>query len=211
MVGNAHSTQAYPPDANRQVTEGATPIMDTKELTLSVAVLAELRKRVCAAYDGAKVDFADQLEPGTKMTARSPLTGAKLGSVWVTDPDPAATVTDRTALDAWIAATYPEKTRETITDTAEALAVLREHAPELIGTEVPDWARAEVTRASDAAGAPVGPGGELDVPGVELRDKKPTVSQKAAAGAGDEIESLVRAGYIDPATGQLRAIEGVAA
>lgn len=185
--------------------------METKELTLSVAVLAELRKRVCAAYDGSKAEFAEQLERGTRLTARSPLSGTKLGTVWVTDPDPAATVVSRSELDGWLAATYPEKTRETITDTAEALAVLREHAPHLIGSEVPDWARNEVVKASDSAGVPVGPGGEADVPGVELRAKNPVVSQRLTTGAGEEIAELVRAGYIDPATGELRTIEGGAA
>lgn len=143
---------------------------------------AELAKQRAAA--------ADVMEPGEAHPVRTPA-GEMLARVRMSNPQPVKTarITDHVALTEWIGREYPERivVTPTVSDrTADVLAVLSEHAPHLVqlSTSVPEWATTEIVAASRKAGEPVGPGGELDVPGivVETTVGEPSVSvaEKAA-------------------------------
>lgn len=139
---------------------------------LAVAVTAQLAKMVKAAGDRARLDAADVLDNGDSVTLRSP-DGVKLGKAVCTDPNPVAVVSDKDALTAWLHETYPdqvETTEEVSGDTSAVLEVLREHAPHLVvrTSRLAKGAIPDVLAASAEAGAPVGPGGEVDVPGVRV-------------------------------------------
>lgn len=145
---------------------------------VAAAVTTALAKMVKAAGDAARAKAEGLLDEGASVTLYSPL-GAKLGKALVTDPEATAVVTNRSTLDAWLLVTYPEQSEpveEISPDTTAVLAVLREFAPDLvihsrrpIDRMVPD-----VLAASADAGQPMGPDGELDIPGVAV-NKKPGV------------------------------------
>lgn len=145
---------------------------------LAAAVATALAKMVKAAGDEARAKADGILDEGASVTLYSPL-GAKLGKALVTDPEASAVVTDRNLLNSWLVHAYPDQveTVEAISpDTDAVMAVLEKHAPELIirfqrpiDRMVPD-----VLAASSEAGVPMGPDGELEVPGVAVT-KKPGV------------------------------------
>lgn len=139
---------------------------------LAVAVTAQLAKMVKAAGDTARLDAADVLDPGDSTTLRTP-SGAKLGKALRTDPPAQATVTNKAALNDWLRRTYPDQvhtTEEPSPDTTAVLAVLRKHAPHLIVrvSRIAERMVPDVLAASVEAGQPVGPDGEMDVPGVTV-------------------------------------------
>lgn len=145
---------------------------------VAAAVTTALAKMVKAAGDEARAKADGVLDEGASVTLYSPL-GAKLGKALVTDPEATAVVSDRNLLTAWLMHAYPDQveTVEAISpDTESVMAVLEKHAPELIirfkrplDRMIPD-----VLAASAEAGEPMGPDGELDVPGVAV-NKKPGV------------------------------------
>lgn len=185
--------------------------MNAKGHALAVAVLTELQKRVAAMLDEHRGAVGSLLDKGDRVSVRSPLSGEGLGTVTMTDPKPKAMVTDPEELDDWIAEHYPEKTewrRVVVGSEDEVLAVLAEHAPHLVTTQrhVPDWARAEVLRASAEAGVPCGPGGEADVPGVAVEPQPGRLQYRATAGSGHAIDALVQAGLVDLTSGEVREL-----
>lgn len=145
---------------------------------LAAAVATALAKMVKAAGDEARANADGILDEGASVTLYSPL-GAKLGKALVTDPEASAVVTDRNLLNSWLVRAYPDQveTVEAISPDFDAvMAVLEEHAPELIVriTRPIDRMIPDVLAASSEAGVPMGPDGELDVPGVAV-NKKPGV------------------------------------
>lgn len=147
---------------------------------LAVAVTASLAKMVKAAGDEARAKADSVLDEGASVTLYSPL-GAKIGKALRTDPEPTAVVTNQAKLNAWIRENYPDQvvnTEEVSPDTKAVLAVLRKHAPELIvrTSRLADRMVPDVLAASAEAGEPMGPDGELDVPGVAV-NKRPGVLQ----------------------------------
>lgn len=147
---------------------------------LAAAVTTALAKMVKAAGDEARAKADGILDEGSSVTLYSPL-GAKIGKALVTDPVPTAVVTNQAQLNAWLRDTYPDQivnTEEVSPDTKAVLAVLRKHAPELIvrTSRLADRMVPDVLAASAEAGEPMGPDGELDVPGVAV-NKRPGVLQ----------------------------------
>lgn len=134
-----------------------------------------------------------------RVTAVSPLDGTVLGTITKSNPSPTATVDERVFAD-WMSANYPERVtwQSRITAMEAAIAVLRVHAPELLESSVvvAPYAVAEVQRLSAAAGRPVGPGGELDVPGITVGTKPGVVSVRTEATAADAIAGLITSGRV---------------
>lgn len=174
--------------------------MNSKMHALATAVLAELGKRVKALEKQHRGSIESLLDKGDRVSVRSPLDGSKIGTVSMTDPAPKARVSDQAALDGWVSERYPEKVvvSEDITDARAAVEVLRQHAPHLLAEVryVPDWAVGEVLRASEQAGAPVGPGGEVEVPGVEVEPQPGRLQYRPGKEAAELVEQLVQAGMV---------------
>lgn len=147
---------------------------------VAAAVTTALAKMVKAANDTTRAKAEGTLDEGASVTLYTPL-GGKLGKALVTNPDATAVVTSQSKLDGWLLEAYPdqaEETEEVSPDTGAVLAALREFAPELVVRTQRPIARMvpDVLAASAEAGEPMGPDGELDVPGVAV-NKKPGVLQ----------------------------------
>jgi hypothetical protein len=178
------------------------PSPDNADLFLRTAALKVISDYTKARYNEAREEVAKQLNKGDRKTVRSPLGDVKVGQVWVTDPKPECTVTDRSALTDWLAEHYPATTKtgyEVIGSDAEIIAVLFEHAPHLL-REVraidPDQLR-ELKANSVALGAVIGPGGETDIPGIEVKEPDGVVTCKPDSGGLQAVMDLYRAGRLD--------------
>lgn len=165
-------------------------------------VLSVIKTRVTKAFDVAHKDNGF-LKRGDRLTITDPLNDrVKIGTVSKTDPDDTAEVSDREAFTAWMAENYPEQVRQAVrvTGTAdEVAAVLAVHAPHLLSaprTEVRDWAQGAVLKRSANAGAPVGPGGEVDVPGVKVVPGKSGLQVRPNAQAEQVITALWQSGRL---------------
>ncbi len=158
-------------------------------------VLAEATKRIAAREKLVRAVFGQRYSDGQKETFRSPLDGARVGSVWRTDPDAQWRVTDRAAFEADML-TYPGNLDVHVgiaaEDMPEALAVLAEHAPALITetSRLAEGVEAAALAQSRATGIAAAAGIELVKPAGTLTVK---VDPKAGAAA---IERMVHAGLI---------------
>lgn len=180
------------------------PSPDTapEDLFLRTAALKVISEYTAARYNDARAKVAAELNKGDRKTVRSPLGDVKVGQVWVTDPKPVCAITDRTALTEWLTEHYPAMTKtgyEVIGSDPEIVAVLFEHAPHLL-REVraidPDQLR-ELKANSVAIGAVVGPGGETDVPGIEVHEPDGVVTCKPDSQGLQAVMDLYRAGRLD--------------
>lgn len=165
--------------------------------------LATLAKRVKERDQVVRALFSQHYPRGRRETFRSPLDGARLGAVQVTDPDPDWRIVDQAALEEHLAAEFPG-TVETVYDLAvpgvgmvslsaldELAQVLLAHAPHMLAESrrvSPDAVAAALDQ-SRATGVAAGPGITLVRPGGQLR----VVPDKDAAVA---IERMVAAGLL---------------
>jgi hypothetical protein len=137
------------------------------------------------------------LEAGSKVTVRSPIDGSRIGTVSMSDPDPKPRIADERAFAAWAETTYPDDVEwdfAVLGSHEQVAAVLYEHAPELVQriAKVTPHLRARVLEDSAEHGVPVGPGGELDVPGVVMDQGVPSLRVSPAKGALPVVLQLVR-------------------
>lgn len=165
-------------------------------------VLAVVKNRVTKAFDAAHKDNGF-LKPGDRLTITDPFDeSVKIGTVSKTDPSNVAAVSDSEAFTAWMAENYPEQVRESVRVTGthdEVATVLAVHAPHLLSaprTEVRDWAESAVLKRSAAAGRPVGPGAEVDVPGVTVTPGKAGLVVRPNAQAEQVITALWQSGRL---------------
>lgn len=133
-----------------------------------------LKDYVTAAYDEAREDLKGQLSKGDRLTARSPIRDEKIGSVWLTDPEYVARVVDPAALLSWVEMHYPEHVHRpyrVVASEEQIRTLLFEHAPDWLKREeaVRPAFVAELLKSAATMGVPVGPGGEADVPGIEVK------------------------------------------
>lgn len=170
---------------------------------LAVAVAAQLAKMVKATGDTARLAASDVLEDGASVTLYSPL-GAKLGKALRSDPVPVATVTNRAELNDWLRRTYPDQMHtvdEPSPDTSAVLAVLRKHAPNLVVrvSRIAERMIPDVLAASVEAGEPMGPDGELDVPGVTVTKPPGVLTIRLDAKVAPQaVAEMWQAGLIAP-------------
>jgi hypothetical protein len=144
------------------------------DTVLRVAALKVLKDYVSARYDEAREEMKSQLNKGDRLTARSPLSDEKIGAVWLTDPERTANVADKAALLSWVEENYPEHVQQRyhVTATEDQLrTLLFQHQPEWMDRrpEVEPKFVAELLTAAADMGVPVGPGGEVDVPGIAVK------------------------------------------
>lgn len=151
------------------------------DTVLRVAALKVLKDYVSARYDEARDEMQTRLSKGDRLTARSPLNDEKIGAVWLTDPERVASVVDPAALLSWVEMHYPEKVHSPYRVTAsedQIRTLLFEHAPEWLVREqkvIPSFV-AELLKLAAEVGEAVGPGGEMDVPGIAIKTREGVVT-----------------------------------
>lgn len=176
--------------------------MTDETLFLKTAALKTISAYTLDQYNEARAQVANVLNKGDRKVVRSPLGDVKVGQVYVTDPTPECVITDRAALTDWLNEHYPATTEtgyDVIGSEAEIVDVLFTHAPHLL-REVrrinPDHLR-ELRANCVALGTVIGPGGENDVPGVDVREPDGVVTCKPADTALQAVMDLYRAGRLD--------------
>lgn len=140
---------------------------------LTVAALKVISDYTLKRYNEARAELAARMQRGDRMIARSPLGDVKVGTVSKTDPKPVARITDESAFTAWVQENYPDRMVydfDVIGSDQEVKAVLFEHAPHLLRKVTkPDLEFVRGVRQDSLfVGAPVGPGGEAEVPGLAV-------------------------------------------
>lgn len=169
---------------------------------LPVAVLKVLSAHTKERYEQARIDAHSDLGAGDRRIVRSPLDGAKIGAVYMTDPKPVAVVIDEDALLAWLAEHEYADQYETVT-TVDAsdprvLDVLFTHAPDLIRSKrrVKPEARRDLLERAARLGAAIGPSDELDVPGIQVRRGESYVACKPDDDGLLAVYELINSGRV---------------
>lgn len=177
------------------------------DLELRVGFLAWLKKRVEAEYRKAHDELASTMRRGAKLPAVT-ADDRTIATCSMSSPEREAVITDRAALTDWYARHYPDHVEERHTvsgSTDEVVAVLREYAPHLVSTEtvLRPWALSELCEVAKAEKAVVGPGGEMDLPGVEMQRPNGRLTVRLTDEADDAMASLVDRLTLD---GHLKAV-----
>lgn len=173
---------------------------DAKSLALGMVVLKHVADRVNPALKTLRANAADALDARDRVTAVAP-DGTVVGTITKTDPSPVVTI-DLDQLGPWLARNYPDAIERRPYIAPEnmdlAIAALRKHEPELIDCDerIADWATAAVLKGSQTARQPVGPGGELDVPGVVVTLPEGTVTTRVDPYAADALADLITSGLV---------------
>lgn len=182
------------------------------DLITRTAILKTISDFTKQRYDEHRAKSAHLLTQGDRLIARSPLDQSKLGAVYRTDPKPQCRVIDQQALTDWMVSHYPELTEtgyEVIGSDSEIIAVLFEHAPHLLRqirrVKVDDMR--ELRAAAITLGQPIGPGSEVDIPGMEVHTPDGVVTCKPADTAFQSVMDLHRAGRLQLDGTVLPAIE----
>lgn len=167
----------------------------TNENLLRLAALAVVSGETKKLYDAARE--ATEMEAGARMPVRSPIDGTKLAVVSMSDPDPKPRIADERAFAAWVEKTYPDDVEwdfEIVGTHEQVAAALYEHAPELVKrvAKVTPHFRARVLEDSTDRGVVVGPGGEVDVPGVVMDQGVPSLRVSPAKDAMPAVVELMR-------------------
>lgn len=172
------------------------------DLALKLAALKVLSDYTTQCYLIARAEAARTMKRGERLVARSPVDDQKIAVIPMSDPKTVATVVDEPALTEWLKEHYPEKVISgyKVTGTqAEVVNVLFEHAPHLIRrTEAIQLeALHEIRRTSAALGQPIGPGAELDIPGIEVTTPDPVVTCRPTEDALAIIKDLHSQGVLE--------------
>jgi hypothetical protein len=181
---------------------------------LRLGVLTVLKNRVMEAERDARDAVSGYLNKGNNSTVTNPLNGEQsIAEVSKTKPRNKADVVNRRAVETWILANYPGKVESktvVIGSEADVIDVLREHAPFLLDqvTEVPDYVVNELVLKSQAAGQPVGFGGEVGEkapPGITVSAPDGQLRVVVQEGGAEAVEEMWAAGVVD-LDGQLIAL-----
>lgn len=181
-----------------------------KETALGMVVLKYLTDRIRPAQETLRFHAVKLLDKKERVVAKSSLDGTQLGTITKSDPKPKATITNPARVYEWVRDHYPErldvKTQIVGSDT-EVIAVLAVHAPHLIDEvlRLPEWVTHELVLKAEQAGQPVGWGGEIDVPGIEVTIPEGSVSVRLEKEIDDAVLDLVRAGLVE-IDGTVRAL-----
>lgn len=144
---------------------------ELERATIRAAVLKLLSDRLNDAFKAAKLEVAQQLGPEGRKNAV--LDGHKLASISVTK-NGRVSVSDERALTRWVEQNYPTEVETTVKVRPAFLDAIK--------------------KASEAAGEPCSPTGELDVPGINIGDPYPML--RKAPGADELIEQMWQAGRL---------------
>lgn len=168
---------------------------------LNVAVWRMYQDRAKAGYAKARAAAENAMPRGARWPVELE-DGTKVGTVSRSAPGKVAQVTNPEAFLGWAKTNYPgdvEPELEIVGTSEQVKAALYEHARDLVKAKevVSQSLRATVIEASSAYGAPAGPNGELDVPGIAVTQSAPgRVSFLPADGAYDVLAELVRSGKV---------------
>lgn len=177
--------------------------MSTKDLALRLAALRVLIDYLQEQYVHARTEAAAAMKRGERLVARSPLDDdVKIAVIPKSDPKPIVSIVDEPALVAWMLEHYPDKVAsgyQIVGSTKEVVAALFTHAPHLLRrSRVLNLETIGELKATAAAiGQPIGPGGELDIPGIEIRNPEGIVTCRPAGGALAVIRDLHEQGVLE--------------
>lgn len=171
------------------------------ELALRTAAFKVLADYAKGKYDELRAQMAARMARGDRQMGVT-TDGVKIGAVSKSDPKPLALVVDATALREWVAAYYPERLIEdldVIGSDEEIKEILLVHAPHLVRQvrkTDPDLVRT-ITNESSKRGFVIGPGGEAEVPGVEVQEREGVVSCLPTDDAVPAVVEMLNRGEID--------------
>lgn len=168
---------------------------------LPVAVLKVFSEHAASRYDDARAEITETMAPGDRRIVRSPLDNAKLGAVYRTDPKPKTVITDRDLLTEWFERNYPDQMEDGYQVAAaesEVIDVLFAHAPHLLRRvrQIRGAALSSLRKESVSLGQVVGPGGEMDIPGIEMETVDGTIACRPEPGALEAVRQLFMAGRL---------------
>jgi hypothetical protein len=171
-----------------------------------LSVLTVLKGRVEEAERKARTTAMGFLKNGDSTTVSNPVgPDQEIAEVKRTKPKSRAVVTSRGEVEAWIVANYPgkaERKTRVIGSQADVIDVLREHAPFLLEevVEVPDFVVNELVLKAQAAGKPVGFGGEIGEKaptGIAVEPQEGQLRVSLKDGGADVVEEMWAAGIVD--------------
>jgi hypothetical protein len=155
------------------------------------------------AYKMVRSEAEKKMDRGDRKIVYAPDGVTKLGAVSKSAPKKTAQVGNEGALMEWVRTHYPKSIEADADITGpedEVKAFLWSNGGRHLLTardRIAPKLRAEILEASTRAKAPVGPGGEMDVPGVILAEQAPsTVRFLPDEDATDVIIELVRSGAV---------------
>lgn len=168
------------------------------DIALRMAVLKYVADRIKPVQE----DLRAQARELWKKKERIPVEvgGETVATVGKTSPKRTARVDDEPKLLAWMQEHYPEciDAIPYVEDMPRVIAALELHAPHLVHyreavdpTMVP-----KLLAAAEEVGAPVGPGGEADVPGITVDTPEGTVAVYLDKANAPLIEHLIKSGRI---------------
>ncbi|RJQ68106.1 hypothetical protein D5S17_32915 [Pseudonocardiaceae bacterium YIM PH 21723] len=182
----------------------------SRSVALQLTTLKVLLEHAQKIDKATRAEAFDMLAPKDRLSAVTP-DGQLLGTVTMSAPRPRVTIDDEQKLISWLVDRYPDHLADdmVVTGPADRVAeVLAAYAPELVTRQpvLRDWARAELIELAQAAGHPVGPGGEVELPGISVTTPNGVVSVRLEPGAASTIIELIRSGHL-AIDGTLRALE----
>lgn len=184
------------------------------DLWLRMAALKAASNAFSTAYERARKEAATKLARGEKHMPRADPDGPAIATVDMTNPKPSVTITDMAALVQWMATNYAQHVETKYIPDGQAsdeiVAVLFAHAPHLLRTErrVNAEVLADMLDRTAKARVPVGPGGELDVPGIKWAMSSAVVRCTPTDDALPEVLGLWRSGRVDLEAAFRPQIEG---
>lgn len=141
---------------------------DKDDIALGMAAMKHAMDRIRPAQDELRARANALLKKKERIPIE--LDGETVGVITKSAPKRTARVTDGVKFLAWVAENYPEHVESApiVEDMPKAIAVLEEHAPHLVHyrEQVAKGITFSVLDGSAKVGAPIGPGGEADVPGI---------------------------------------------
>ena len=178
--------------------------MNPKDVALAMVVLKHLMDVASRSQSTLRETVAAELDASDRVTAKSPVDGTILGSITKSKPKAKAFVTDPDALITWMQEHYPERVEETHfienTNMDAAIDLLRHDmlGAELVSTELAlaQYTVNEITKLSEKAGRPVGPGGELDIPGVRVDFPEGNVTVRLEPDVHEAIVAVIQSGHV---------------
>lgn len=150
---------------------------EKKDLAKGMLALTYAQLRIKKSLDALRKEAKGCMTP----TERVPLVidGDLVGAITKEKKEKHAYVSDELAYREWMQANYRENvvSFSFIEDVPKAIEVLEKYAPNLVHTrlQVAESVTADILRASEKAGAPVGPGKEADIPGIRVESPEGTV------------------------------------
>jgi hypothetical protein len=177
--------------------------MNIEDPKVEAAVLEIVIDRLQARCKRLRAPIDAVIRPGNSLDAVDPLDDSRNLALWLkTKPKKQVWASDRTAWTEWVRVNYPDKMRDDFeypNDPKEIKKLFYIHDFDRL-TPVsyvdPDF-EAEVFENSRKYGSPVGPGNELDIPGVVVHTPPSQLRCTPGQLAFATIDALLRSGQLD--------------